>query len=405
MLTKTSQIIFSLLLITLSSPIAAEIVLDDTLGGASGPLQGPNFIINNNINQRFGNNLFHSFTTFNLNAGESATFEGAPGLENIISRVTGGQPSDINGSLISTSLADLYFLNPAGVMFGEQARLDVQGSFHVSTADYLRLGTDGLFAATHPKNTLLTIAPPSAFGFLNTTPAPISKHQSVLQVPEGKTLSFIGGDLTIEDNHLTGIENSMLNAPAGHINLISVASAGEVPVVPAEISANAFTQLGTIKITDVSPITANIDVSGTGGGNIYIHGGQIIMENVYVWADTTGHQNGKGITIKATDDFVAKQTRITTVVKKDSSGNGGNINVEARKVTLTDGTQIATSTRLSSSGSAGDISMTVEEAIAISGFFDLLGRKKRSGLFSDTNKWDGQRWTNPCENANFNVSG
>jgi filamentous hemagglutinin family protein len=380
--------LFSMITLSLSPPISAEIVLDGTLGGPTGPLPGPDFAIEAHLGQHKGNNLFHSFATFNLNAGESATFKGPNNIENIISRVTGGQPSYINGTFVSQIPANMYFLNPAGVMFGEQARLNVQGSFHVSTADYLRLGTDGLFSATHPENTLLTIAPPSAFGFLDATPAPISKQQSVLEVREGKTLSFIGGDLTIEDNHLTGQENSTLNAPDGQINLVSVASDGEVPVVPAEMSANAFARFGTIKITDVLLTednyrrNANIDVSGTGGGNIYIRGGQIFMENVYVWADTHGDKNGQGITITATDDFVAKRARITSEVIEGSTGNGGNINVVSRKVTLTDRAQIVTSTQ--SSGNSGNITMTVEETIVISGFFDLPDGKVSSGLLTKT---------------------
>jgi filamentous hemagglutinin family protein len=256
--TITSKKLLSLLIITLSqsTQISAEIVLDGTLGGYAGPLQGPDFAIEANLGQQKGNNLFHSFETFNLNRDQSATFSGPTSLENIISRVTGGQASYINGKLASKIPANMYFLNPAGVILGEHARLDVQGSLYISTADYLRLGTTGRFAATHPENTLLTIAPPTAFGFLDTTPAPISKQQSVLEVQNGKTLSFIGGDLTIEDKHFTGQENAMLNAPDGQINLVSVASAGEVPVVSAKMSDNAFERFGTIKITDV-PLTAD----------------------------------------------------------------------------------------------------------------------------------------------------
>ena len=153
-----------MIILSLSTPFFAEIVLDGTLGPA-GPLPGPDFAIEANLGQQMGNNLFHSFTTFNLNAGENATFYGPTSIENIISRVTGGQPSYIDGSFISNIPADMYFLNPAGVMFGEQARLDIQGSFHVSTADYLRLGADGRFATTHPENTLLTIARPVLLDF------------------------------------------------------------------------------------------------------------------------------------------------------------------------------------------------------------------------------------------------
>ena len=390
--TTTSKKLLSSLLVTLSlsTPIFAdEIVLDGTLGGPARALRGPDFAIEAQMGQQIGNNLFHSFDTFNLKQGKTATFSAPETIANIISRVTGGQRSSIDGTLRSAIPADMYFLNPAGVMFGEHARLEVQGSLYISTADYLRLGTDGRFAATHPENTLLSVAPPSAFGFLDATPAPISKHQSILEVQNEKTLSFIGGDLTIKDEYSAGQEHSILNAPNGQINLVSVAAAGEFPVVPTEISANTIKRFGTIKITDV-PLTganyqrekANIDVSGTGGGNIYIRGGQIVMENVYVWADTNGKENGQGITINA-DDFVAEQARITTVVTKYGTGKGGNIDIAARKVALKDGAQIATTTR--GSGNSGKLTINAEESVEISGFFDDDGKIKinRSGLLSN----------------------
>ncbi|MDM8561920.1 hypothetical protein QUF54_01035 [Candidatus Marithioploca araucensis] len=111
---------------------------------------------------------------------------------------------------------------------------------------------------------------------------------------------------------------------------------------------------------------ANIDASGNGGGNIYIRGGQIVMENAYVFADTQGTENGQSITIKAADKFIAKGSRITTEALKNSRGDGGNINVAARKISLTDGTQIAGSTR--SSGTVGNITITGTDAINLSGF-------------------------------------
>jgi filamentous hemagglutinin family protein len=384
---KTYLTITAALLTTNS---VAQIALDGTLG-PSGPLQGPNFAIEANHGRQVGTNLFHSFDTFNLNQNQSATFTGPNSITHVISRVTGGTASQIDGVLASKiPEADFYFINPAGVMFGENARLDVQGSFHASTADYLRLGNDGRFAATHPENSFLTIAPPSAFGFLDETPpAALSKTQSFLEVPEGKTLSFISGDITLEDHHWTEQENAGLSAPDGHIYLISVASSGEVPVDdPATLSDNAFKHFGTLKITDV-PTTknnerrkANVDTSGNaGGGNIYIRGGQIVMENAYVWADTKD-ANGQGLTIKATDDFLAKGARITTEVY--GTGDGGDINVTAKQITLTDGAQIATNTSLFSDGAAGDIRLTATEAINISGFFFLLNDKERSGLSADT---------------------
>lgn len=95
-----------------------------------------------------GSNLFHSFGSFNLNAAESATFTDPTGIENVLTRVTGGSASNIDG-LISTRFENaspnLFFLNPAGIIFGPNAKLAAQGSFHASTADYLRLDRDKFF--------------------------------------------------------------------------------------------------------------------------------------------------------------------------------------------------------------------------------------------------------------------
>jgi len=180
-----------------ASSTHAEVVLDGTLG-FRGALDGPNYKIGAKLGQQHGGNLFHSFSDFNINIGESATFSGPNSVQNIISRVTGGNPSHINGLLRSTiPEADFYFLNPYGIMFGEGAQLDVQGSFHASTADTLRFADGSEFNARHPEQPLLTVAPISAFGFLTDAPSAITIEDSFLSVSEGNTLSLIGGDLRI----------------------------------------------------------------------------------------------------------------------------------------------------------------------------------------------------------------
>ena len=117
-----------LLIITLLSSAQAEIVTDGSLGPAQ-TLTGPNFVINARLGQQVGNNLFHSFETFNLSDAEQATFQGPAKTERVISRVTGGSPSSISGELALENMpnADLYFINPAGSIFGEKARLQVPG--------------------------------------------------------------------------------------------------------------------------------------------------------------------------------------------------------------------------------------------------------------------------------------
>jgi filamentous hemagglutinin family protein len=127
----------------------AQITLDGSLG-PGGPLTGPNYRIGTELGQIRGSHLFHSFGQFNVPTNGSATFRGPAAIENIVGRVTGGQVSSIDGVLRSEIAgANLYLLNPSGVLFGPNARLDVRGSFHVSTADYLRLANGAIFSTFH----------------------------------------------------------------------------------------------------------------------------------------------------------------------------------------------------------------------------------------------------------------
>ena len=121
---------------------SAEVILDGSLGQA-GSLSGPNFQIEQAFGQQRGNNLFQSFSQLNINNGERAHFTADASVDNIISRVTGGDPSHINGLLRAD--ATLYFMNPAGVIFGPDSHIDIAGSLHLTTADYLRLGETDLF--------------------------------------------------------------------------------------------------------------------------------------------------------------------------------------------------------------------------------------------------------------------
>src|SRR5689334_17446304 len=98
--------------------VRAEVVLDGKFG-PSGPLAGPNYDIPANVGATRGNNLFHSLSHFNLSAGETVTFTGPANIQNILTRVTGGTPSSINGTIRSEiDGANLFLINPSGVVFG-----------------------------------------------------------------------------------------------------------------------------------------------------------------------------------------------------------------------------------------------------------------------------------------------
>jgi filamentous hemagglutinin family protein len=385
---KDSIAIFSTVLIPLiiflgfvfSSSSSADIIVDDSFGQA-GSLAGPDYMIGDQIGQQIGGNLFHSFSVFDLFSNESATFTGPDTVDNIISRVTGGNESFIDGLLASTiEGADMYFLNPAGVMFGPNAELDIQGSFHVSTADYLILSDGGRFDATNPSNRVLTVAPPAAFGFLG-APSDITIQESYLEVPEGETMSLIGGNLNIF--------NSNLYATSGVINLISLASPGEVTWDGIYPIVDSFPKLGMIDITDTRSVSerpsysfnpdlvvGNIDVSGTdtsesGAGYIFIRGDGFVTDRSFVFADTFGSAPGGGIDIRIDGDTELTNSSFI-IAETNGDGDGGNIEVQTGTLTIIDGSGISTGSR--GAGEGGSLNVRVSGDLSISG--------SDSGIFS-----------------------
>jgi len=319
-----------------SLSVSAEVTLDGTLG-RGGTLPGPDYLIGADLGRQKGGNLFHSFQGFNLNHSESATFSGPNSVSNIISRVTGGDPSNIDGLIRSTiPNADMYFLNPYGIMFGPNAKLDVQGSFHASTADYLRLGDGGRFDVRYPNDSLLTIAPIEAFGFLTDTPAPITTQNSDLSVFDGNSLSLIGGDLHLNSNSpvifdekgfMAVFARSKLSASAGRINLASVASIGEV--IPSEFGLDLNALGGTITANNIL-----MDVSGRGSGSVFIRGGQLFMNDAVIQANTMADQNGKEINMKLNQSLEVSGDMQALLSKTFGSGKGGDITIVTPNLTV-----------------------------------------------------------------------
>jgi filamentous hemagglutinin family protein len=207
-----------------------QIVRDGSLGQTAGPLTGPNFTIDvqNPGAQIRGANLFHSFSDFNVNTGQSATFTGPSNISNIINRVTGANLSNIDGQLNSQiSGANFYLMNPNGVVVGPNASFNISGSVYLTTANYIRFGDEGQLFADPSKTSLLTSAPIVSFGFLgNSSPGRIviDPGSNDLSVPEGKTISLIGRDVSITGRNLT--------APNGKVQVASVGSVNEPPPPP-----------------------------------------------------------------------------------------------------------------------------------------------------------------------------
>jgi len=403
------------------------IKLDGTVGTAGKiDLPGPNYAIKPEYGKQSGANLFHSFQQFNVHKNESATFSGPASVKNIISRVTGGSASWLDGKLASTiSGADLYFLNPAGVMFGSNASLDLSGSFHVSTADYLRMGASERFYSKPMADEILSVAAPSAFGFLSDKPAMISIEgkglipadqwdgkPAGLSVPEGKTLSLIGGDIeirngawfeTVEKGEL-GFVNphaekllGSLTAPSGQINMAGIASAGEVDI------ENGKPEIGNAKGGSITISGKSlIDVSGQGGGNVFIRCGNFVADDSAVYAKTFGDKDGgkveiqadtiffkngseingntygkgkgRDITLKASESLTfsgadnlknASRIFLNTHSKAENAGYTGSLDISAKDILFSDGAYVMSGTF--GSGNGGKLSIIAENDISFGG--------------------------------------
>ena len=175
-------ILLGLGLFSILGTARAQVVLDGSFG-TSGALTGPNYNITAAVGLTRGNNLFHSFSQFDLKAGDVATFNGPANIQNILSRVTGNSASSIDGTIRSDIPgANFYFINPSGVIFGPHASVDVSGAFAVSTANYLKLADGAKFvAALGADDSMLSSAPVVAFGFLDAASGSIDAAVTRLQ--------------------------------------------------------------------------------------------------------------------------------------------------------------------------------------------------------------------------------
>jgi len=226
--------------------------------------------------------LFHSFSEFNVGEGLRVYFANPVGIETIFSRVTGSDVSDILGTLGVKGGASLFLLNPNGIIFGENARLDIAGSFVASTANSVVFENGVEFSATNPEAPpLLTINLTPGLQYGSNSNGKIA-NAGTLEVGVGETLSLYGNTVTN-----TGI----LTAPGGTVQVlgdrvglfdntqIDVSSdmgGGTVLIGVAEEANNLYIPSVTHATrTFVSPDTV-INANGIGNSD----GG-----NVFVWSD------------------------------------------------------------------------------------------------------------------------
>ncbi len=333
----------------------AQIVTDGTMG-AAGALTGPDFAIPDTLGQTRGNNLFHSFSQLNVAAGESATFTGPVQIQNVLARVTGGHASTIDGALTcDIAGANFFFINPFGVIFGPNARVNVSGSLVVTTADHVKLADGGRFDARTPANDVLTTAPVSAFGFLGPTGAitvqgaggnPVPPDWATL--PDGASLALIAGDITLGD--------FTTRLPGGRVLLVSVQSAGELtldatdPTAPVDLTH--FDQLGDVTLH----AAADFNLNGSRGGGWEIHAHNITLESFTARSQGSEAVDGLPFRLAARGQLTASGTQLIT---SSDAAVGGAILINAAQVHLDGNVQF--NAESTGSGRSGNLTLTATD--------------------------------------------
>ncbi|MGF1491201.1 MAG: filamentous hemagglutinin N-terminal domain-containing protein [Microcoleaceae cyanobacterium] len=386
------------------TPGLAQIIPDGTLGSESSvviPDQAIQGINSDRIDGGAirGNNLFHSFQEFNIDEGRGVYFSNPDGIANILSRVTGENISNISGILGVLGNANLLLVNPNGIVFGPNARLDVNGSFFATSADGVVFNNEFEFAASNPDAPpLLTIDIPVGLNLRN-DPGPITVQGEglsqisfnrpiivldVLDEPRGiavspeETLGLVGGDVFID--------GGLIKAESGRIELGAVDSNSFVSLTPTAAGlilgyddTQSFRQL---EITD----RAGVIVSGAGGGSIQIVGQQLTASGgVEIQSFSLDDEPGGQVDIKATaidlngtDADTLAPTRVVTGTF--GAGNAGNVLVEAgERLTIQNGAAIASDT--SGIGSGGVLTVSAPD-ITVRGATPT--ELSQSGIFSAT---------------------
>lgn len=351
--------------IGLLSAAQAQIIRDTTLPTNSEVLTTGNDATIRGGTQ-VGGNLFHSFERFSVPTNGSAFFDNASTVQNIISRVTGALPSSIDGTIRANGTANLFLINPNGILFGENARLNIGGSFVASTANAIRFGETGLFSASDPAPRPLLNVNPSALLFTTLQrPAGIVSRSRAdnlgLQVPVGKSLVLAGGDV-----HVDG---GLLYAPGGRLELGGLSGTG---ILSLKVDSNNLSLIfpNGVERGDVSLLNKAFGfVANESGGDIAVHSrnltlssGSALVTGIFLGRGRRDSQAGN-IVINATNEVLLERSAVFNQVWESAIGNGGNIQISASSLKMLQSTLFALS---EGQGRAGNIIINTQDTI----FFD-----------------------------------
>lgn len=377
-------------------PTLAQIIPDSSLGSESSKVStdlGNSFVDKIEGGAIRGGNLFHSFDSFSIPTGGTAYFNNALNIQNIISRVTGSSVSNIDGLIRANGSANLFLINPNGIIFGPNASLNIGGSFLASTASSINFADGVHFSSTQPQSTpLLTVSVPVGLGFISSPESirvegnghsllgnvgtlgnpVIGSGQSTtgLRTSPERAIVLVGGDVKIEGGILT--------APSGQIEIASVDSG----LVKIESANNEGWTLNYDSVQGFRNIDleklALLDASGLKNGNIFLRGKDITLaDRSLVIVSNFGSLNWGKVSVNASGNIQIIGTRNPNPIGQDigpargivtqnlSSGKAANIEVLADNIFIRDFGGIASASF--ASGAGGDVFLVSRGTIELYG--------------------------------------
>ncbi|MDZ8140981.1 MAG: filamentous hemagglutinin N-terminal domain-containing protein [Nostoc sp. DedQUE04] len=363
-------------------PAKAQITPDATLGNKNSVVVPDN--LNGNPIERInggaiqGSNLFHSFLEFNIGEGARAYFSNTSGISNILTRVTGNNPSNILGTLGVLGNANLFLINPKGIVFGPNASLDLRGSFVASSADSLVFNNGLEFSATNPEAPpLLTVNIPVGLRLRENSASIVNQSSAVLDLPSGNTLGLVGGNVSLD--------GGKLRVAGGRIELGGLSGAGIVgfDIQESQGIARVASLSFPNNVERANVFLSNeavVNVASGGGGSIAINsrnvnivGGSRLLAGIDQNSGSPGTQAGN-IEINATEQVVFTGVGLSSnkpisgafnQVETGAQGNSGDINIKATSLEVREGAQLSAST--SGNGNAGKILINAEKQVLFDG--------------------------------------
>ncbi len=362
--------------LTITTVCQAQITSDETLSTEVTTLDNQEFTITGG--RRAGGNLFHSFSEFSVPTGGAATFNNVSEIQNIISRVTGSFPSSIDGFIKAGGNANLFIINPNGIIFGSNAQLEIRGSFLASTADRIQFADGSSLSANAPLTTpTLSISAPIGLQYgenrSKTSDRSISVVNSIfgLQVQAGKTLALVGQDIFIP--------GGALSAPEGRIELGSVSDNSLVSLTPVDTNSvdkgwvlayDGVQTFRDIQLSDQAFVASHqfFVETGSNSGAIQLQSRRLTLTGgANLIGENRGLNPGGTITVKASESIQVSGSLSIIANDTFSNAKGGNINLETKQLLVRDGGKIQAFTATGSSGEGGKLTIVAPESVEING--------------------------------------